>query len=569
MRNRTKTSRPHQWLPGVLGVAVAGWVLWGSTGRPAGAATPAASPGKVWAALGARGAVAMVGGHGVGLSAPALSVAWRPGGGSHFSGGSHYSGGGGYHGGGGHHSGSGHHGGGLSGGGGGDLIELIIGLVVFGIFGLFSVASKVLRGPGAGDAWESGAGSWEDASWEPDAPARPRAVDLSPLWAEDPHFSKVLLEDFLYSLYARAQECRGGQHGGLDGLAPYLSAEARENLASRGGRPVADVTGVIVGALQIEAFSQDETSSYLKVLFETNYSEVYPPDASGRAAAPVAFYCRDRFYLSRRRGAQSRPPDKVYEFHCPSCGAPVTSGSQDEQCEYCGTYFGSGELDWFVDRIQLVQEETRGPLLTGTVQEAGTNLPTLHAPSYPQRLAELGQRDPAFRKEDLLARHALIFDAVGRAWSSLEWERVRPFCTDRFFLSQTYWIRAYRQQNLRNVLDRSRITRVVIAKVETDAYFDAITLRFWATGLDYTVHDVTGRIVSGSNTVERFYSEYWTLVRSVRAQGPARADQQCPSCGGPLDVNQAGQCDHCGAKVTSGQFDWVLSKIEQDEAYRG
>jgi hypothetical protein len=31
----------------------------------------------------------------------------------------------------------------------------------------------------------------------------------------------------------------------------------------------------------------------------------------------------------------------------------------------------------------------------------------------------------------------------------------------------------------------------------------------------------------------------------------------------------AGRCNHCDAKITSGEFDWVLSKIEQDESYTG
>jgi hypothetical protein len=30
-----------------------------------------------------------------------------------------------------------------------------------------------------------------------------------------------------------------------------------------------------------------------------------------------------------------------------------------------------------------------------------------------------------------------------------------------------------------------------------------------------------------------------------------------------------GTCGYCKALVTSGDFDWVLSKIEQDEAYHG
>ncbi|MCC7539401.1 MAG: hypothetical protein IT379_24465, partial [Deltaproteobacteria bacterium] len=48
-----------------------------------------------------------------------------------------------------------------------------------------------------------------------------------------------------------------------------------------------------------------------------------------------------------------------------------------------------------------------------------------------------------------------------------------------------------------------------------------------------------------------------------------RADKVCPSCGAPLKINMAGACEFCSARVTTGEFDWVLSRIEQDETYRG
>jgi hypothetical protein len=31
----------------------------------------------------------------------------------------------------------------------------------------------------------------------------------------------------------------------------------------------------------------------------------------------------------------------------------------------------------------------------------------------------------------------------------------------------------------------------------------------------------------------------------------------------------AGECEYCAARVTTGDFDWVLSRIEQDETYQG
>ena len=60
-----------------------------------------------------------------------------------------------------------------------------------------------------------------------------------------------------------------------------------------------------------------------------------------------------------------------------------------------------------------------------------------------------------------------------------------------------------------------------------------------------------------------------SLIRGSGVRGAARADKQCPNCGVDLAINMAGNCPSCQAKVTAGQFDWVLSRIEQDEAYQG
>jgi hypothetical protein len=108
-----------------------------------------------------------------------------------------------------------------------------------------------------------------------------------------------------------------------------------------------------------------------------------------------------------------------------------------------------------------------------------------------------------------------------------------------------------------------------MAKITSDKHYDAITVRLYASGLDYTLTDPGGEVVAGSRTRERHYTEYWTLIRGSSRTGAARTDLACPNCGGPLAISMAGSCEHCRAKVTSGEFDWVLSRIEQDEAYAG
>mgnify|MGYP006185186169 CR=1 FL=1 len=68
------------------------------------------------------------------------------------------------------------------------------------------------------------------------------------------------------------------------------------------------------------------------------------------------------------------------------------------------------------------------------------------------------------------------------------------------------------------------------------------------------IRTADGSHVRGSRDRDREYSEYWTLIRGAGVKGAPRGDKSCPNCGAPLDVNMAGQCEHCGAKITSGEF---------------
>ncbi|MCA9718352.1 MAG: Tim44 domain-containing protein, partial [Myxococcales bacterium] len=348
-------------------------------------------------------------------------------------------------------------------------------------------------------------------------------------------------------------------------LAPYLSAAATDELRGRGGgRLVKAVDGVVVGSLRITHVKRGETHDRLRVEFESNYTETVPgPQHDGR----LGFYAHEAWSLVRKRGVQSRDPASARAFNCPSCGAPVER-SQHDACQHCGVRHGDSSFDWLVESITVKSEETRGPTLTGYAEEVGTHDPTLRDDALQRRLGELRQADPAFSEEGLFARVSLIYSELNAAWTSRDWDDAHPYLSDRLWLSMRYWIEAYRAQGLQNLMIAARVTRQQIAKIERDAFFDAITVRVWATAIDQTVHIESGAIVAGGET-PREYSEYWTLIRSSTRAGEASDKKSCPNCAAPLAVNMTGNCSHCGVKVTGGEFDWVLSKIEQDESYAG
>jgi hypothetical protein len=382
----------------------------------------------------------------------------------------------------------------------------------------------------------------------------------------DPNFSEIVFTDFCYALYAKAHDARGKGRSALDNFSPYLSDGARNALNQLNPVGLKEVKGVIVGAMQIVGVRGLETPKVnIALVFEANYTEVVEINNS---ISEMTYYVRERWELVRRRDVLSPEPAQATALHCPRCGAALQQDSVGA-CSFCGTKIDSGEFQWFVRTIQRLDRESRGPMLTADVPEVGTELPSVVQHGFAARSAEFEKNNPSFSWSEFQSRAALIFYELQEAWSNLEWERARPHETDNIFQMHQYWIDAYRRQRLRNIVDHAAITGMQPVKIKEDAFYNAITLRIWAQANDYTVNS-NGEVVSGAKNRLRSWSEYWTFIRNKNAKPiAARTELSCPNCAAPLKVNAAGVCEFCGGKLTSGEFDWVLSRIEQDESYSG
>jgi hypothetical protein len=393
------------------------------------------------------------------------------------------------------------------------------------------------------------------------------ANSLARLRKFDPNFSEIVFSDFAYSLYGKAHEARGRGRDALELFSPYLSEGARNSLLGRNPPGLQEVKGIIVGSMRIGQVDGLVTPMVrVSLIFETNYTEVTKTDNG--ASSEMSYYVTERWELERKRDLLSPPPAQATALHCPRCGAPLQRDTVGA-CAYCGTKIDSGEFQWYVRKIALLSKEARGPLLTSDVPEVGTDLPSVIQPGFDGLRNQFNRNNPEFSWTDFQSRAKLIFDELQAAWSSLNWERARPHETDNIFQMHQYWIDAYKRQGLRNVIEKCAITSMQPVKIQEDAFYQAITLRIWAQGKDYTV-DNDGKLVSGSRLNTRKWSEYWTFIRNRNAKAAAaRTDLNCPNCASPLKVNASGICEFCGGKITSGEFDWVLSKIEQDESYAG
>lgn len=466
----------------------------------------------------------------------------RPGGGQSYSGGGFRSSGGGYSGGGFRSSSSWS----SSSSSGGEVSVGALLLMMFlcgvGVVLLVNIDRRTFRD----NSWDSGGASHH--------PLTTRA-NYDAIRAVDPDFSVALFEDFVFALYARAHTARHDP-AALDALAGYITPAARKTLHERHPSGV-PVHGVVVGSAYPERTFELAGGLLIDLVIESNFS-----------AGAHTYYLRECWTLERAASVRARPLPAVFAFNCPSCGAAFR-GTQDDRCVQCGLVTCDGRFDWSLTRVRRLNQEMTPPALTSDVDEVGTDDPTRVDPNAQRGLAELTSADPSVSLAHLVQRLSAIYHALNAAWNSEDLARARPYISDSMYNYLAYWLTAYRSQGLKNTLTSAALNRIELAKVVRDRHFDAITLRFWASGLDHTVARSSGQRVAGSEKWPRKYSEYWTLIRGSGVRGAPERDDRCPNCGAESRVNMAGSCEHCGSHLTRGEFDWVLSKIEQDEAYVG
>ncbi len=480
-------------------------------------------------------------------------------------------------------------GGGLGGGGGGggevDLVFLLLHLCIrypaIGVpltlaVGGFLVARAVWyrgddhrvhrtrgrlpgHGPGAGAAGLGASDLGERVG------GRPRPVPgLERLRQDDPGFSLPVLYDYVVLVHRRAHEAIGNQAWAA--LAPFVAEAAREKLLAAHA-DVEQVTEVVVGGVSLTKVERRAEHDHLYVQLESTRTERLAGGSSRRVQV------REQWTLRRAHGVASQGPESVERLGCPSCGASIEVTPMGA-CRNCDTPITAGQLTWqavFVavqSRVRAVVPEVGW---TDGGNESSVLVPIVHDPNLAAGLRGLQGRHPEFDPAAFGKRVELVYHSLQEAWSQAEWDQARPFVTDRMYQTLRFWVERYARHGLRNRLEDVQINRVRMVKVELDAWYEAITVRLWGSMKDAIVQVSDGKVIGGNPRVARKFSEYWTFLRAAGGEAGTRGDAPgCPSCGAPLDrVNQAGICNYCGSKITTGQFDWVLARIEQPEAYRG
>lgn len=193
-------------------------------------------------------------------------------------------------------------------------------------------------------------------------------------------------------------------------------------------------------------------------------------------------------------------------------------------------------------------------------------------PAVTAGLAAIRARDPGFDEAAFIAGAEQAFSVVQRSWTEVDPSRSRAVMADGLWLAQVDAIA--QRRGSRPPPRRLAVGRAAIVAASTDAALDTVTVRLHGSVLGGLLgaQGLAGAAVAalaGAPPPPRDWTEDWVFIRragTLTRPGAGLVAQRCPNCGAPAQLDRNGVCPYCHVPVMSGDYDWVLSRI--DEVHR-
>jgi hypothetical protein len=142
-----------------------------------------------------------------------------------------------------------------------------------------------------------------------------------------------------------------------------------------------------------------------------------------------------------------------------------------------------------------------------------------------------------------------------------ELEDVKHFLGEDVYNYANDIIKKNKEDNTRQMYDELNVKSSYIESVEVKENVYTIKVYLQSRYMNYIINLSDGSYLSGNNS-SRIQVDYrLTFDKKINTieQGIAR---KCPGCSAPINVNESGKCDYCGAIYNQEDYDWVLTKLE-------
>lgn len=175
-------------------------------------------------------------------------------------------------------------------------------------------------------------------------------------------------------------------------------------------------------------------------------------------------------------------------------------------------------------------------------------------------IQELTNMDNTFNQAMFITKVNNVFIKFFTAIMADKLNEVDHFIGDDVYNYGESIISPLRNKNYRQMYDELNVKESRIQSIDIKNNEYVINVYLQARYMDYVLDLNTGNVVTGddSSRIQVDYMLTFTKRTSATNQGIAK---KCPACGAPMDVNNSGKCQYCGAIYNQEDHDWVLTKL--------
>jgi len=138
--------------------------------------------------------------------------------------------------------------------------------------------------------------------------------------------------------------------------------------------------------------------------------------------------------------------------------------------------------------------------------------------SLAQGLAQIRRSDPDFDDKYFAEVASDVFFRIQAGWVSRDLGSYRHLLGDRLAAEYDVHFAEMRAKRQINKLDNIAVRGVEVVDAGSDGREDYVTILFTANVLDYTIDELSGAVVGGSNSRPVKFAERWSWARPVGTQ---------------------------------------------------
>ena len=180
-------------------------------------------------------------------------------------------------------------------------------------------------------------------------------------------------------------------------------------------------------------------------------------------------------------------------------------------------------------------------------------------------MSEYAKLDPNFSESDMREKLSNIYVQMQNGCTARNIESLRPYFTDALYQQFDRQIKSLVASHRINRVDRIAVLDVTLRGWFQEGGDDHLVAALKTRITDYIVDEETGKVVSGSDTAEKFMTYEWDLSRptgTVTEAAGAVTERHCPNCGAPLSVNESAKCPYCDTVLTFKDHDWTIYAVK-------